>query len=42
MGVHPVQEVAPGEVVHGANDAAARVQVDIEAAQPRRISMHQK
>jgi dihydrolipoamide dehydrogenase len=33
LGVHPIQApAAPGEAVRGANDAAATVQVDIEAA----------
>jgi hypothetical protein len=33
LGVHTVQDpAAPGEAVHGTNDAAAIAQVDIEAA----------
>jgi dihydrolipoamide dehydrogenase len=33
LGVHPIEDpAAPGEAVHGANDAAATAQVDIEAA----------
>jgi hypothetical protein len=40
LGVHPVQDpAAPGEAVHGANDAAAAAHVDIEAALPWRDYM---